>query len=131
MYEQDYPNQTLVVAGHHGFAKDNEALEQRLTFWPSLTPIQGSWLGELDSSYYDRPAGERGYPGVDAYLYLGPRYLELREPLSTRAILDPAYLEELRRRAVVRGAPPSSQPDAILQREAASSVLVDLANEQQ
>jgi hypothetical protein len=125
MYEQDYPNLTFVVAVHHGFAKDNDALEQRLTFWPSLTPLQGSWLGELDSSYYDRPAGERGYPGVDAYLYLGPHQLELREPLSTKAILDSAYLEELRRRAAVRGAPSSSQPDAILQREADSGVLVD------
>jgi hypothetical protein len=40
-------------------------------------------------------------------------------------LLDPPYLEELRRRAFVRGAPPSSQPDTILQREAGSGVLVD------
>jgi hypothetical protein len=131
MYEQDYPNLTFVVAVHHGFAKDNDALEQRLSFWPSLTRLQDSWLGELDSSYYDRPSGERGYPGVDAYLYLGPHHLELREPLSTKAILDPTFLDELRRRAVLRGAPPSSHPDAILQREADSGVLVDdLAKEQ-
>jgi hypothetical protein len=125
MYERDYPQVTFVIASHHGFAMDNEPLEKQLAPWPSLTWIEGTWLGDLDSSYFDEPAGRRGYPGVDAYLYEGPRHLQLREPLSTAAILDQAYLEELRRRATAMEALPDMHPDAYLQREATASALAD------
>lgn len=127
IYETKYPNVTFVIADHWGFAKDNDELEKRMALWPvpSLTPIAGTWLDDLDSSYFSQPPGQRGYPGVDGYLYLGPRDSLMHQPISARTALDQAYLAELRRRAVAIGAPPNDpiHPEVMLQRESASSVF--------
>jgi hypothetical protein len=128
IYEKKYPGLTWVVAAHHGFSKENVELEKKLGLWPSLTPVRGTWLGELDASYFTgQPPGAPGYPGVDGYLYLGPHHLELRGPISTRVILDEDYLNELRQRAMAIGMPSSSDlhPDAFLQRASEGSVFAD------
>jgi hypothetical protein len=128
--EQEYPGAAYVVADHRGFTTDNARLEKGLGAWPSLTPVQGSWLGTLDTTYFptnrDYPPGTRGYPGVDAYLYEGPADLLLREPLSARAILDQDYLTELRRRATALDTPPGGLewPETFFERERASGVLL-------
>lgn len=97
--EREYPGAAYVVADHYGFTSDNARLEQRMGSWPSLTPLRGSWLGALDTAYFptnrEYPAGSKGFPGVDAYLYEGPIDTMLREPLSARTLLDTGYLNEL------------------------------------
>ncbi|RSM40778.1 hypothetical protein DMA12_26305 [Amycolatopsis balhimycina DSM 5908] len=128
--EREYPSAAYVIADHRGFASDNARLEQRLGSWPALVPLKGSWLGTLDTRYFptnrDYPPGTHGYPGVDAYLYEGPADLLLREPLSARAVLDQAYLTELRRRATAVDAPPDSieWPETFFERERTSGVLL-------
>jgi hypothetical protein len=123
IYERNYPGATFVIADHRGFAMDNDALERRMAGWPvpSLVPMRDTWLADLDSAYYFQPSGDRGYPGVDGYLYNGPRDFLLHQPISARTVLDAGYLTELQRRATVTGGP--AGPQAILQREATSSVF--------
>jgi hypothetical protein len=126
MYEREYPNVTFTIVGHRGFAKDNDELEKRMGPWPSFIPFAGTWLGDLDSSYFEsrpgQPPADRGYPGADGYLYTGPRDLLLREPISVKAVLDTSYIAELHRRATAVQEPPMD-PDVIFQRESESSVL--------
>ncbi|WP_290050145.1 hypothetical protein [Amycolatopsis solani] len=128
--ERAHPGAAYVVADHRGFTVDNARLEQRLGSWPALVPVQGSWLGGLETTYFplnrEYPPGTRGYPGVDAYLYEGPADTLLREPLSARAILDNDYLTELRRRAAAIQAPPDGieWPEFFFQRERTSGVLL-------
>jgi hypothetical protein len=132
IYEQTYPNATFVITGHLGFAKDNDELERRMTSWPvpSLATLQGTWLGELDSSYFSLPGDPpldpgKGYPGIDGYLYLGPRDFLMHQPLSARTILDKDFTAELERRATVVQVPPDAPwwPSVLSQQEAASSVF--------
>lgn len=126
-YEQRYPGVTFTIVNHEGFAEDNDQLEQRMASWPvpSLTPIEGTWLAGLDSSYFGLPPGQQGFPGADGYLYLGPRDFLLHQPLSSRTVLDEAYLAELQQRAVAIQAPAGGlwYPAAEFQRETESSVF--------
>lgn len=128
--EREHPGAAYVVADHRGFTADNARLERQLGSWPALVPLKGSWLGSLDTTFFpvnrDYPPGTRGYPGVDAYLYEGPADLLLREPLSARAVLDPDYLAELRRRAAAIDAPPDAieWPETFFERERTSGVLL-------
>ena len=128
--EREYPGAAYVIADHYGFTSDNARLEKGLGSWPSLTPIQGSWLGTLDTAYFptnrEYPPGTKGFPGVDAYLYQGPADLLLREPLSARAVLDTEFLNELRRRATAIDAPPDglAWPEFFFERERTSGVLL-------
>ncbi|EOD65541.1 hypothetical protein H480_26102 [Amycolatopsis vancoresmycina DSM 44592] len=128
--EREYPGAAYVIADHRGFTSDNARLERQLGSWPALVPLQGSWLGALETTYFpvnrEYPPGTRGYPGVDAYLYEGPADLLLREPLSARAVLDTDYLTELRRRATAIDAPPDSieWPETFFARERTSGVLL-------
>lgn len=130
-YEQRYPGVTYVVAYHRRFERDNDRLEARMASWPvpSLVPFEGTWLGELDATYFpdteDVPPGEHGYPGVDAYLYLGRRDVLRQEPIS-RAVLDEDYLAEIDRRADLLGKPADSpsRSAAILRRAAESGVFL-------
>lgn len=131
-YEQDYPGVTYVVAYHRRFERDNDQLEARMASWPvpSLVPFAGTWLGDLDASYFpdteEAPPGAHGYPGVDAYLYLGRRDVLLAGQLNVRSLVDQSYLAELDRRADVLGEPADSplRPAAVLQRAAESGVLL-------
>jgi len=136
-YEASYPGVTLVVAEHHGFggmtpfARYNDVLEQRMASWPvpSLVMLKGTWLDDLESLYFDPDyvrSEHRGYPGVDAYLYLGPRDLLLMEPAPARTVLDTAYISELRRRAAAVGEPHGpSDPAVTFRRELESSVFLE------
>jgi hypothetical protein len=129
-YEQDYPGVTYVVVYHRRFERDNDRLEARMASWqvPSLLPFSGTWLGALDSSYFpdmeDVPPGYHGFPGADAYLYMGRRDVLLAEPIS-RSLLDVDYLAELDRRADVLGQPEDGpmRPAAVLRWARESSVL--------
>lgn len=132
IYEQAYPNSTFVITGHLGFAKDNDALERRMASWPvpSLAAFHGTWLGELDSSYFSLPGDPpldpgKGYPGIDGYLYLGPRDFLMHQPLSARTVLDKDFTTELERRATVVQVPSDAPwwPSVLFQQEASSSVL--------
>lgn len=126
-----YQGRTYVISDHRGFAngaplgRNNDALEARMESWPSpsISPIAGTWLGELDSAYFNEP-GSKGYPGVDAYLYVGPRDTLLREPRSAQALLDDRYFAELRRRNAAtgeRGGP--MDPASILRDERRAGAL--------
>jgi hypothetical protein len=123
IYEHDYPGAGFVIADHRGFAADNDALEQRMAGWPvpSLARMAGTWLGELDSSYYSEPAGQSGYPGVDGYLYEGPRDFLMHQPISAWTALNADYIAELQRRNDITQGPGS--PQAIEQEEESSSAL--------
>jgi hypothetical protein len=132
IYEQNYPGVTFTITDHQGFAKDNDELERRMASWPvpSLTPITGTWLGDLDSSYFSLPGDAplppgKGYPGIDGYLYCGPRDLLLHQPLSARAILDTAYTAEREQRAAAVQAPPDApwHPAVLFRQEQASTVF--------
>ncbi|SDR90105.1 hypothetical protein [Actinopolymorpha singaporensis] len=132
IYEQTYPNSTFVITGHLGFAKDNDELERRMASWPvpSLTTFKGTWLGELDSSYFSLPGDApldpgKGYPGIDGYLYLGPRGFLMHQPPSARSVLDNDVTAELERRATVVQVPPDAPwwPSVLFQQEAASSIF--------
>lgn len=130
MYERDYPGVTYVVVYHRRFERDNDRLEARMASWPapSLVPFRGTWLGDLDSSYFpdmeEVPPGWRGFPGADAYLYVGRRDVLLADPIS-RSLLDADYLAELDRRADVLGQPEDGpmRPASVLRWARDSSVL--------
>ena len=132
IYEQEYPGVTYVVAYHRRFEQDNDRLEARMASWPvpSLVPFAGSWLGDLDATYFpdteEAAPGEHGYPGVDAYLYLGRRDVLLREQISLRTVLDASYLAELDRRADIEGMPSDGpgRPANVLRQAAESGVLL-------
>ena len=104
-YEKDYPGVTLVIADQivfynpTDFAKYNgRELEARMTSWPvpSLVQnIQGTWLGDVNKTYFSDM--------VDAYLYLGPGDLLLVEPRPAEILSNKAYMAELRRRAAIIG----------------------------
>jgi hypothetical protein len=127
IYEQRYPGVTFSIVNHEGFAKDNDALEKRMSSWPvpSLIPIKGTWLADLDSSYFGLPPGQKGYPGADGYLYLGPRDFLLHQPISSRTVLDKTYIAELQQRAVTLRTPADGlwYPATEFQRETESSVF--------
>lgn len=131
MYEQQFPGVTYTIVTHYGFQKDNDRLEARMANWPvpSVTPFRGTWLGEVDSSYFEsrpgQPAASKGYPGADAYLYTGPRALILRQPIAAGAVLDTEYIAELRRRAAAVQDPPEGlmHPETFFKHELESSPL--------
>jgi hypothetical protein len=136
-YEKDYPGVTLVIADHEGFgnwtavSKYNEEFEARLTSWPVPSLVQqmkGTWLADLLDMPYsagafyvkvkEGPSGKqtqlapvilKGFSKmVDAYLYLGPRDLQLSEPMPAEISMDKDYIAELQRRAALMGEDPSA-----------------------
>lgn len=110
IYEQTYPGRTLVVETHKGFAAfidldRGHRLEARMRAWPipSLVPIKGAWLADLDLPYFFWPY-TKGSAGLaisslaDAYLYLGPGDSLTWEKIPDRILNDQAYMAELSRR---------------------------------
>jgi len=109
-YEGTYPGRTFVIDTHNGFAaffdlERGRQLEARMRLWPtpSIVPVKGSWLADLDLPYFlwpfpKRMAGESFADLVDAYLYLGPGSSLTYEPTPDTILDDPAYLDELSRR---------------------------------
>jgi hypothetical protein len=104
-YEKDYPGVTLVIADQIVFydstdlAKHNkDELEARMASWtvPSIVQnIEGTWLADVDGTYFSKM--------VDAYLYLGPSELLLAEPRPAEIFSNKEYMAELQRRAAIIG----------------------------
>jgi hypothetical protein len=139
-YEKDYPHVTFVIS-HLGNYDTS-----RFASWPnpSLVPTKGTWLGALSPSDIWTP-GVRiidckvqiGFPPelqkpvedvVDAFLYLGPRDLRLREPTPADIALDNEYMTELQRREALTafpGTPPRSLEEmrAEILQEAQQTIL--------
>jgi hypothetical protein len=104
-YEKDYPGVTLVIADQMVFynstdlAKyDGDELEARMGSWPVPSLVQGikgTWLADVDKTYFSQM--------VDGYLYLGPSDLLLVEPRPAEIFFNKEYMAELRRRAIIIG----------------------------
>jgi hypothetical protein len=136
-YEKDYPGMTLVIADHEGFCnwtaltKSNDEFEARMTSWPVPSLVQqmkGTWLADLLDMPYsagafyfkvkEGPSGKqtqlapivlKGFSKmVDAYLYLGPRDLQLSEAMPAEISMDKDYIAELQRRAALMEEDPSA-----------------------
>jgi hypothetical protein len=146
-YEKDYPGVTLVIADHMGFgnwsplAKYNDEFEARIGSWPVRSRIQqmtGTWLADLLDMTYSSGAvvvrkdtgGQvsqsqegviRGFSRmVDAYLYLGPRDLLLKEPRPAEIFLNKEYMAEMQRRAAIMGEGPitdQANPEKVSDRD--------------
>jgi hypothetical protein len=109
-YERTYPGRTFVIETHDGFAAfidldRGRQLEARMRSWPrpSLVPIRGTWLADLDLPYFlwpfpKRMAGETISELVDAYLYLGPGDSLTYEKTPGSILDDEPYITELTRR---------------------------------
>jgi hypothetical protein len=106
-YEKTYPGRTLVIDTHNGFAAffdlpRGQQLEARMRSWPvpSIVPVKGSWLAELDLRYFlwpfpRRMAGESYGDLVDAYLYLGAGASLTYERTPESILSDQSYIAEL------------------------------------
>lgn len=124
-YEKDYPNLTFVISEFGVFDTDLPRLSSsRLATWPipSLALAKGTWLGALDLDHFI-PPGTRidqdcnvhhDFPKalqkpveelVDAFLYLGPQDLRLREKIPADIALDVSYRTELQRGGAMIGFP--------------------------
>jgi hypothetical protein len=121
IYEEHYPDVTWVI--------DEFGIFDTRIFsaWPlpSLARSKGTWLGALDISYFypaqvyadkdckvhtvipekfRKPMAEL----VDAFLYLVPRDLALREQMPADIASDAGYMTEMIRRAKLGGYPGAS-----------------------
>jgi len=150
VYEKNYPGLTLVIADHTGFGNDsplakyNNEFESRMASWPIPSLVQdmsGTWLADLldktqtlgggailfrvgkDGKRTESPVDSSGVPAskkVDAYLYLGPRDLLLKEPRPAEVFLDKEYMAEMQRRAAIMGGDPiadQANPEKISDRD--------------
>jgi hypothetical protein len=125
IYEKDYPNLTFVISEFGVFDTDLPTLSSsRFATWPipSLALAKGTWLGVLDLDHFI-PPGTRidqdcnvhhDFPKalqksmeelVDAFLYLGPQDLRLREKIPADIALDASYRVEFQRGAAMYGFP--------------------------
>ncbi len=126
MYEKDYPNLTFVISDLGMFDTDLPTLSSsRLATWPipSLARAKGTWLGALDLGHFLPPPiriDEKDcqvhteFPKmlqkpmedlIDAFLYLGPRDLRLREKIPADIALDTNYRAEFQRGGAMLGFP--------------------------
>lgn len=104
LYQREYPDRTFVIETHAGFGAfidldRGHDLETRMRGWPvpSVTPIAGTWLADLDLPYFlwpfpKRMAGEKIANIADAYLYLGPGNSLTWEPTPDSILNDAAYM---------------------------------------
>jgi hypothetical protein len=70
---------------------------------PSIVPVRGTWLADLDIAYYfefiaKSIVGLDIIDCADAYLYLGPRDSLHRENVPSDILDDGRYIEELNKR---------------------------------
>lgn len=117
IYEKDYPNLTFVI-GDFGVMDLSATFGNPFATWavPSLARAKGTWLGALDLGHFFPPpttiheedcSVHRDFPKrlqkpmadlVDAFLYLGPQELGLKEQIPADIALDVDYRLELQRR---------------------------------
>lgn len=117
-YEKDYPDVTLVVSDLLSFNADLPGRSRNpFADWsvPSVVLARGTWLGALDISQFFSPLimvdkdcnVTNGFPKevqkpmgelVDAFLYVGPPNLALKEQIPADIALDNDYMKELQRR---------------------------------
>jgi hypothetical protein len=126
IYEKQYPGLTFVVSELAGFDTDEPTLfTGPFAAWPnpSLARAKGTWLGALDLGHFfprqfridkDCNAQPVAFPKelqrpmeelVDAFLYLGPQDLRLREKTPADIVLDDDYIAERLRREALMGFP--------------------------
>jgi hypothetical protein len=115
-YEKDYPNATFVISDLDSFDMELPASWQI----PSLVPAKGTWIGTLDLGHFYPPpismdsecrvhnefSKELQKPMaelVDAFLYLHPERLALKEQIPADIVLDSKYWNELKRRETLQG----------------------------
>jgi hypothetical protein len=132
LYEKDYPNVTLVISELGIFDTDLPTLSSsRLARWPipSLAQAKGTWLGASDLGHFIPPAiridekdcqVHNEFPKVlqkpmedliDAFLYLGPQDLRLREKIPADIALDANYRAEFQRGAAMLGFPDAASSE--------------------
>jgi hypothetical protein len=149
-YEKNYPGATLVIENHTGFgnnsplAKYNDEFESRMASWPIPSLVEdlpGTWLADLLDKTHNLGGGavffKVGKDGkriesvidsgevpatklLDAYLYLGPRDLLLKELRPAEVFLDKEYMAEMQRRAAITGGGPiadQANPERISDRD--------------
>ncbi len=125
LYEKDYPSLTLVISELGIFDTELPTLSSsQFVSWPipSLARAKGTWLGALELDHF-LPPGTRidqdcnvhhEFPKplqkpmedlVDAFLYLGPQDLRLRERLPADVALDASYRTELQKGGDMIGFP--------------------------
>lgn len=125
IYERHYPGRTFVISilGYYGAENRNSATVP-FTRWssPSLVKTKNSQLGSLglnaflptpittdgDCNVVNEFEGQSRKPVadlIDAFLYLGPQNLQLREPVPADIALDTAYMTEWVRRMKASGFP--------------------------
>ncbi len=125
MYEKDYPNVTFIVSELGTFDTNLPTLyDSRFVNWPipALARAKGTWLGALDISHFLPPPTRldqdcnvhHEFPPtlqkpmqdlVDAFLYLGPQDLRLREKIPADIALDASYRAELQKGGAMLGLP--------------------------
>jgi len=125
LYEKDYPNVTLVISELGIFDTNLSTLsESKFVGWPipAIARTKGTWLGALDLSHFLPPPARidqdcnfhQEFPPmlqkpiedlVDAFLYLGPQDLRLREKIPADVVLDVTYRAELQKGGAMFGFP--------------------------
>ena len=123
-YEKDYPNLTLVISDF-GVMAVPKMFGDALAAWPipSLARAKGTWTGALDLGHFYPPPTmihegdcivHNEFPKrlqkpmeslVDAFLYMGPQDLRLKEQMPADIALDVDYRMELLRRESLPGVP--------------------------
>jgi hypothetical protein len=119
-YEQNFPNVTFVISELGSFDTDRSDLTNSpFASWeaPTLARSKGTWLGALELMQFF-PVGALGadctvgelfsWPMetlVDAFLYLGPQDLRLREQMPAYISLDAEYMADWKRRNALMAAP--------------------------
>jgi len=137
IYERDYPNRTFVISELGSFDMDQPALSgSPFAAWPfpSIARARGTWLGAMGLDrfypkqvYMDNDCNMRevDYPKslqkpmadlIDAFLYLGPQDLRLKEKEPADIALDIDYMMELERRQALPG-PPRVTAEALKESE--------------
>lgn len=125
IFENDYPNVTFIVGEFGYFDTDLPLLsDSKFVKWPipALARARGTWLGAMDISRFIPPGtriGEdctihRDFPKVfqkpmenlvDAFLYLGPLDLRLKEKIPADIALDASYRTKFQQGGAMFGFP--------------------------
>ena len=125
LIEKEYPNVTFIVSDLGTFDTDLPSLSSsKFVNWPTpaLARAKGTWLGAMDLSHF-LPSPTRidqdcnvhhEFPKalqkpmedlVDAFLYLGPQDLRLREKIPADIALDTTYQKQLQQGGAMIGFP--------------------------